>query len=326
MTAPTVTVVMPVYNTAKYVQAAVDSVLKQTFPFFELLIIDDAGTDGSIGICRQYTDPRIRIISQENRGLAGARNTGIRQARGEFIALLDSDDIWEPEKLIRHVEHLRRRPNVGVSYAASRMMDDDGRLLRITQKPKLVDVRPQDVFMRNPVGNGSAPVIRKGVFEDIAIYNSKREEFDYFDESFRQSEDIECWCRIALTTSWRFEGIKGAYTRYRINENGLSANVIKQFESWSRVRDIVKKLNPGFARIWAPRAEAYQLRYLARRCVREGDGAMAVNILKEAVRTCPNILWEEPFKSLSTVIAATIMRFMPPNLSSTLQSAIVKLT
>ncbi len=323
-TAPTVSVVMPVYNTERYVQAAITSVLAQTFKDFELLIIDDEGTDTSIELCRRYTDPRIRIISQENRGLAGARNTGIRHARGDFIALLDSDDLWTPEKLARHVEHLEARPRVGVSYAASRMIDDDGNLLRIIQIPKLQNVTSQDVFLRNPVGNGSAPVLRRAVFDDIAFENSDRLELDYFDESFRQSEDIECWTRIALTTDWRFEGITGTYTLYRINDGGLSANVIKQFETWSRVRDKVAAVAPEFSAQWARQAEAFQLRYLARRSVRMGDGAMAWSLIKNALNASPAILWKEPAKSATTILAALALRLLPASLNRPLQAAIQK--
>ena len=298
-----------------------NSVLAQTFKDFELLIIDDAGADRSMELCRAFDDPRIRIISQENRGLAGARNTGIRNARGLFIALLDSDDLWETDKLARHVTHLRNHPGLGVSYATSRMMDDDGNLLRILQRPKLYDITPQDIFLRNPVGNGSAPVIRREVFTDIAFRNARRNELDYFDESFRQSEDIECWIRIALTTHWRFEGIRGAYTRYRINAGGLSANVVRQFETWLRVRDKVREMAPEFARQWEARAEAYQLRYLARRCVRMGDGAMAFSLMIDALKRDASIAWREPLKSATTLAAAVVMRLAPMSLSRPLQTA-----
>lgn len=324
MTQPTVSVVMPVYNTAKYVQSAIVSVLLQSYRDFELLIIDDAGTDNSIELCREYTDPRIRIISQENRGLAGARNTGIRNARGKYIALLDSDDLWAPEKLEHHIAHLDSRPDVGVCYASSLMMEEDGLLLRLAQRPKLRAVTAKDVFLRNPVGNGSAPVIRRATLDDIAVKNPRRDELDYFDESFRQSEDIECWCRIALTTDWRFEGIHGAHTRYRINEGGLSANVVRQFETWSRVRDRVAALNPGFAARWAKTAEAYQLRYLSRRCVRMGDGAMAWSLMKDALKADASILWREPAKSVTTIAASAILRFLPSPINAPLQAAIQK--
>jgi len=324
MKSPIVSVIMPVYNTAKYVQVAIDSVLAQTYADFELLIIDDDGSDNSIDLCRAYDDPRIRIISQQNRGLAGARNTGIRNARGQFVALLDSDDLWEPKKLERHVEHLRRAPHIGVSYAASGLIDDEGNPLRIVQRPKLRDVSPQDVFLRNPIGNGSAPVLRRAVFDDIAYLNQERDEYDYFDDEFRQSEDIECWCRIALTTDWGFQGIKGTYTRYRINEGGLSANVVKQFATWSRVKDRVTQLDPHFAARWAPYAEAFQLRYLARRCVRMGEGSLAWTLMKDAFQICPQIILREPSKTLSTLVAAGVLRFLPRAFNAPLQALIQK--
>ncbi len=324
MTPPIVSVIMPVYNTAKYIEAAVQSVLDQTFGDFELLIVDDEGKDNSIDLCRDFSDPRIKIISQKNRGLAGARNTGIRNARGNFIALLDSDDIWEPKKLEMHVAHLSSRPSVGVSYAASLLIDDDGHLLRLVQRPKLKNIDAKDIFMRNPVGNGSAPVIRRDVLEDIAFPNPHRSELDYFDESFRQSEDIECWTRIALTTAWVFEGIEGEYTRYRINESGLSANVIRQFETWCRVRDRVADHAPSFAKKWSKPAEAFQLRYLARRCVRMGDGAMAWALICDAMKASRIIVWQEPAKTVSTLVAAMVLRCMPTFLNAPLQAALQK--
>ncbi|MDX2098790.1 MAG: glycosyltransferase family 2 protein, partial [Leptolyngbyaceae cyanobacterium bins.59] len=114
---PKVSVVLPVYNVQSYIQQTVTSVLNQTYSDFELLIVDDGSTDRSIEFCRQCTDPRLRILSQQNRGLAGARNTGIRHATGEYIALLDGDDLWHPEKLERHVQHLDRTPRVGISFS-----------------------------------------------------------------------------------------------------------------------------------------------------------------------------------------------------------------
>ena len=124
MPRPTVSIVMPVWKSERYIAEAVKSVLGQTFEAFELLIVDDGSPDGSLDICRAFSDPRIRYLRQENRGLAAARNTGLRHARGEFIAFLDSDDIWEPEKLERHVAHLRSSPGVGVSFCYSVFVDE----------------------------------------------------------------------------------------------------------------------------------------------------------------------------------------------------------
>ncbi|MEM5518040.1 glycosyltransferase family 2 protein [Henriciella sp. AS95] len=321
---PTVSVVMPVYNTADYVEAAIDSVLAQTFEDFELLVIDDDGSDESITLCRAYTDPRVRIISQKNRGLAGARNTGIHHAEGDIIAFLDSDDLWAPEKLENHVRHLQDNPHVGVSYAASTMIDDEGRPLRIVQRPRLHGIKAHHVFLRNPIGNGSAPVIRRAVFDDIAFRATPGDRLSYFDETFRQSEDIECWIRIALTTAWQFEGIRGAYTHYRINEGGLSANVVRQFETWDRVRNRVWSLDAEFASRWSPAAEAFQLRYLARRCIRLNDGAMALSLMKDALARSPSILWREPVKTLTTLGAAMALRSMMDLAGRTFTAALKK--
>ena len=190
------------------------------------MIIDDQSPDNTIAICQQeFNDPRIKIISQKNRGLAGARNTGIRHAQGEYIALLDGDDVWLPEKLALHVEHLENNPHIGVSFSQSLFIDDDSNSLGIYQMPKLADITPEHLLCRNPVGNGSAPVIRREVFAQIAFGDDRHgnRELHYFDEDFRQSEDIECWFRIITQTSWQIEGINQALTLYRVNETGLSS-------------------------------------------------------------------------------------------------------
>jgi len=311
MTLPFVTVIMPMFNVERYLASAIGSVLNQTYTHFELLIIDDGSTDGSYQIAKGFQDHRIQIIRQENRGLAGARNTGIRHARGEYIAFLDSDDAWAPTKLAAHVAHLQDRPHVGVSYAGSRLIDDDGRPLGIFQTPKLEDVTAADVFTRNPIGNGSAPVIRRAVFRTIQGPYSADGTPGWFDEHFRQSEDIECWMRIALKTSWAFEGVEGALTDYRINSGGLSANIIRQFETWARMRDIVARNHPAFAARWAGLAEAFQLRYLARRAINMRDRGLALSLAIKAINLDARILLNEPVKTLVTLGAAIALRALP---------------
>jgi len=155
---PLVSVVVPVYNVERYVAAAIQSVLDQTYDTFELLLIDDGSPDRSVAICQQFTDPRIRLLRQENRGLSGARNTGIREAKGEYVAFLDSDDQWQPQKLRSHVEHLARSPKVGVSFSRSQFMDEQGQLQNAFQNPRLTAITPAYLLCENPVGNGSAPV------------------------------------------------------------------------------------------------------------------------------------------------------------------------
>jgi len=302
---------MPVFNVERYIAIAIRSVLRQTYENFELLIIDDGSKDGSVEIAKGFLDPRVRIIQQANRGLAGARNTGIRHARGKYVAFLDSDDAWAPTKLEVHVEHLERRPCVGVSYSGSRLIDDDGRPMGIVQSPKNYNVSPADIFMRNPVGNGSAPVIRRSVFDHIKGPYGLDGRTGWFDEHFRQSEDIECWMRIALETLWKFEGVNQVLTDYRINAGGLSANIVKQFETWSWMRDRVARNHPAFARRWAKPAEAFQLRYLARRAINMRERGLSVSLAMQAVATDVGIMVREPVKTLVTLCAALTLRILP---------------
>ncbi len=307
---PTVSVIMPVYNVENYVAAAVVSVLEQTFEDFELLIIDDGSTDASIDICRLIEDPRIRIIQQENRGLAGARNTGIRKARGHYIGFLDSDDMWRPEKLEVQLGYLVRNTDIGVSYSASTLIDDAGEEIGVEQTPKTSNVTPQDVFLRNPVGNGSAPIIRREVFDEIG-FDGGRGYKEYFDETFRQSEDIECWMRVALTTSWRFGGVVNPLTLYRVNEGGLSAQIEKQFESWEAMCANVRTIAPAFFKKWARISRAFQLRYLARRAARMRDRRAAMSLAMRALFCHPGILAREPKKTIQTIGAAVLLRIAP---------------
>lgn len=311
MTHPLVTVVMPVFNVERYIAIAIRSVLKQTYEKFELLIIDDGSKDGSVEIAEGFLDPRIRIIQQANRGLAGARNTGIRNARGKYVAFLDSDDAWAPTKLEVHVEHLERRPCVGVSYSGSRLIDDHGRPMGITQSPKNYHISPADIFLRNPVGNGSAPVIRRSVFDHIKGPYGADGKIGWFDEHFRQSEDIECWMRIALETLWKFEGVNQVLTDYRVNAGGLSANIVKQFETWSWMRDRVARNHPDFGRRWAKQAEAFQLRYLARRAINMRDRGLSLSLAMQAITTDLRIMIREPVKTLVTLGAALTLRVLP---------------
>ena len=322
-----VSVVIPVYNVAKYIRETITSVLNQTYSNFELLIINDESPDNTIAICQEFSDSRIRIINQKNRGLAGARNTGIRHAKGDYIALLDGDDVWLPEKLSQHVQHLDSNPHVGVSFSQSLFIDDDSHSLGIYQMPKLKDITPDHLLCRNPIGNGSAPVIRKEVFTEIGFKDDRHGsvEIHYFDEDFRQSEDIECWFRIATQTSWQIEGINQALTLYRVNEKGLSASVFKQLDSWEKLITKHRQTTPEIVNQWEDMARAYQLRYLARRAVRLQDGDLAVQLINKALATNWRIILSESYRTSLTLIASYVLYLTPNNIYSVFESFGLKL-
>lgn len=302
-------IVVPAYNAAKTLPETIEALLAQTYDNFEIVIVDDGSTDETIEISNRYAQrENVRVVHQRNRGLAGARNSGIHAAAGAYIGLCDADDIWAPEKLARHVAHLRANPVVGLSYSGSTLIDNAGIPIGQTQTPKLTGVTPAHVFKRNPIGNGSAVVVRRDVFEDIA-YRPKHElERDwYFDETFRQSEDIECWTRIALTTAWEFEGIKGLLTQYRINPDGLSASTENQLQAWEQMVTKLTPLNPTFFEKHAQTARAYQQRYLCRRALKSLDLSRARRHAKAWMQTSSLPFLEEPIKSATTVCALHVL-------------------
>ena len=187
---PLVTVVTPAYNVAKYIGEAVDSVLRQTFHDFEYLVIDDGSEDDSIVIVKAHSgdDTRFRLVAGEHRGLSAARNAGIREARGEYIAFLDGDDRWHPRFLERHLQLIQSLPPaVGVVFCRSRLVLENGTLVFLQwQRAGRYDF---DDFLvgGNPARNGSSMLVRKSCFADVGG----------FDEELKCLEDLDMWLRIA---------------------------------------------------------------------------------------------------------------------------------
>ncbi len=307
-----VSVIIPVYNVEPYIQVCIDSVLKQSYSRFEVIVVDDQSPDDSINRVKEFNDARIKVVTQENRGLSGARNTGIRHAKGEILAFLDSDDFWHPEKLERHVQQLVNDPEIGLSFSASELIDELGQRLNRRQEPiNKVDFSAPRIFCRNPIGNGSTPVIRRSVLDQIAFQSDGKPWLQYFDESLRQSEDIDCWIRLVLQTDCRFAYLDQGLTYYRLNSGGLSANVEKQFNSWLRVYEKVASAHPDFAKRYGELAKAYQYRYLARRLLLEGNALNALDLLKKAFKADWSIIWREPARSISTLIATLSLCVLP---------------
>jgi len=311
---PLASVIVPAFNVAGTLPATLNALLAQTFHDFEIIVVDDGSTDATADILKTYQDtPDFRVITQRNRGLAGARNTGIAEARGMFVGFCDADDIWSPGKLGAHIAHLQDAPYVGVSYSGSALIDDDGHAMGIFQRPRLKDITAAHIFKRNPIGNGSAPVIRKTVFDSIAYRPAAETKRDwYFDETFRQSEDIECWMRIALKTNWVFEGIPGDLTHYRISPGGLSAATEEQLASWERMVDKLAQQSPKFFAKHTKAARAYQFRYLARRAISDKDTGRALDLIKQSLKQSRLPLWEEPCKSLTTIAATLVLHVAGP--------------
>lgn len=310
---PQASIVVPAFNVASTIAETLHSLVTQTLSDIEIIIVDDGSTDATSEVVAPFLqDTRLRYVRQANRGLAGARNRGIEEATAEIIGFCDADDLWHSDKIRRHVAHFAANPGLGLSFAGSELINENSERLGIAQSPRLQGISAQHVLKRNPVGNGSAAVLRRATLNDIATTPDGRYT-RYFDEAFRQSEDIECWMRIALMTDWAIEGLPGKLTYYRVALGGLSANTDRQLASWENVISKLRPVQPTFFARYEGAARAYQLRYLARRAVSGGDGKKAAAYLRAANQSSLEPIWAEPLKTLSTYAAAWALNHLNVN-------------
>jgi glycosyltransferase involved in cell wall biosynthesis len=308
---PAVSVVLPVCNAERYVAEAIRSVLAQTFQDFELIVVSDGSTDRSMAICESFTDPRIIIVRQARRGLAGARNTGILHARGRYVALLESDDTWAPEKLALHVAHLDSDEDIGASTSGAMLIDAAGAPLGIRVHPKTGPVTACDVFCGRVVVSPSAPVFRWEMLIESALPEDAEGRHWVFDERLTRSDDIECWTRIAVTSRFRFEAIDQPLTFDRAVPSGIPADVLRRRESWDDAFDRIAHIAPDFVDECGDEARAVTLRSLAQSCVRINERALGLSLVCEAISHWPALLWREPARTVTTVLACLLMRLAP---------------
>jgi glycosyltransferase involved in cell wall biosynthesis len=185
---PLVTVIIPTFNRAPLVGRAIRSVLSQTWQDWELLVVDDASTDGTEEAVRSFSDARIQYLRHDrNQRVSAARNTGIRVARGEYVSFLDDDDEWLPEKLAKELEVFRNSdPEVGLVYTGKTVFDEHGRILQV-RMPTLSGWVYDAMLERHFIGSPSRVTIRKEVLERVAG----------FDETFVNCQDYDLWLRVA---------------------------------------------------------------------------------------------------------------------------------
>ena len=293
---PKASIIVPAYNAAPTLLQTLDSLLNQTFRDFEIILVDDGSTDATRRIAEAYcADPRMRVVRQANRGPAAARNTGIAAARGRYLGFCDADDTWHPQKLATHVEHLDANPDVGLSYSATTIIDEDDRPLGQFQQPKLNNVSPAHLFKRNPVGTVSTVVARREALEDVSYRPYCENDRDWvFDEQLKGYEDFECWLRLALTTSWKIEGVRGLLTRQRVNLGELREGVDSQVAAWEQMVAALRPADPSFFSQNEPAARAHQLHSLTRSRAADPEAARADAMRQDALAATMRPVLEAP--------------------------------
>lgn len=186
---PRVSVIIPTYNSERYIDAAIKSVLSQTHAPAEIIVVDDGSTDGTAVALQPYRE-LIRYVHQKNSGEPAARNRGLREAGSEYIAFLDADDVWHPNKLELQMAYFEAHPDCAFVYTDMSTFDESGTIDASMKERFQMKLQEgwifEALFMRTLFGSGSV-VLRKECFEKVG----------HFDESFLIGSDYEMWLRIS---------------------------------------------------------------------------------------------------------------------------------
>jgi glycosyltransferase involved in cell wall biosynthesis len=236
-----VSVVIPTYNSAAYLADAVDSVLNQTFTDFEIIVIDDGSTDDTESVMGRYGD-RVRYIRQANGGVAAARNRGIEESRGRYVAFLDSDDTWFPSKLERQLEALRKDPEYRACYGAFTAVRSDLTPLHESGGNRAGSTLEDLLLRGNIIGSICTVMCERTMFEETGG----------FDPSLSQCADWDMWVRLAALTEFLYLDVP--LVTYRQHGANMSRNA-PLLE-----RDSVRVLEKGFAMPGIPDSLAEQRR------------------------------------------------------------------
>ncbi len=236
-TPPLVSIVIPTYDREDLVAQAIDSALAQTHPRCEVVVVDDGSRDRTGEVLARYAG-RILSIGQENKGLAGGRNTGIRASSGEFVGFLDSDDLWEPRLVEEALKVFSAHPEVGAVFLAERVIDLDGRI-RGKVHTKRTPGRfftPEGMIGRDTgVGSGRPPIARRQLLAEKGL----------FDESVRNFADCEMWIRHSFHFAMAI--LDEPLVLRRVHPGNVSADLAKDAELWLRILDDVERDHPEFA-------------------------------------------------------------------------------
>jgi glycosyltransferase involved in cell wall biosynthesis len=313
---PLISVIMPVYNGEKTIRETIESVFNQTFPDWELIVINDGSQDATLEILNSIQDPRLRVFSYPNAGQATSRNRGISQACGEYISFIDADDLWTPDKLEAQLQVLQANPQAAVAYSWTKCIDEVGQVSRRGSHISVTGDVYKNLLVVNFLENGSNPLIRRQALNEIGS----------FDESLTPAEDWDLWLRLAAR--YHFEVVSSPQILYRVSVKSATANV------WRLEAACLEVIERAFTQ--APESvehlKKYSLgntyKYLTYKAI-EGPperkkGLVAARFLWQAVRNDPALLRTKVlFKVLLKIAAITIL---PPQQAQLFFTRFKKLT
>lgn len=283
---PLVSAVVPAYNAAAFVERTLNSARAQTWPELEILVVDDGSRDDTANIVSRLAeaDPRIRLLQQENKGVSAARNLGIGHARGEYIALLDADDIWMPQKIERQMQVFQAgSPRIGLVYTRSVRIFEDGRPPVYSRGNEVEAEAFFTLLTGNFLQNASTPLIRRACFDKVGVFS-----LEYRKQQAQGCEDWDMYLRIA--EHYEFGLVREYLTGYWQSAGSMSSNRDGMHRSYRLLMGGVRKRHPdlpGHVFRWS---RANYFLYLAHLASRGGYRSSAMRLITAAVAFDPLLL------------------------------------
>jgi glycosyltransferase involved in cell wall biosynthesis len=281
---PLISVVIPAYNAEKTILETIESVLNQTFSDLELIVINDGSTDSTLNIVSSIKDPRLKVYSYPNAGVAVSRNRGTAQTCGEFISFIDADDLWTPDKLEAQLKALQANPQAAVAYSWVDYITASGEFFRPGNYITINGNAYQELLIHCVLENGSNPLIRKQALTEVGG----------FEQELSLAEDWDMWLRLAAR--YNFVAVPSPQILYRMSAQSASTNILKMEAAC--LKCIVKAYNqaPASLQHLKKKTLATLYRYLSFKALEapsgRQSGIIAARCFWNSINNDPSVLWQ----------------------------------
>ncbi|MDE5107681.1 MAG: glycosyltransferase [Trichodesmium sp. St17_bin3_1_1] len=308
-----ISVIIPAYNAEKTIRETIESVIKQTFSDWELIVVNDGSQDRTVEVVSQIKDPRIKLFSIPHAGVSASRNRGFDNSVGQFIAFLDADDLWKPEKLESQLNALQSHSEAAVAYSWTDYIDESGSFLK--QGGRVIfhgDVYPK-LLVSNFLENGSNPLIKREAINEVGG----------FDESRKRAEDWEMYLRLGK--KYHFVAVEKPQILYRFSTNSVSSNTLRQEAECLKLIESAFEVTPPSLQYLKKHSLANIYKYLACKTIdsqpTQKKGLVAMRLVLLYTLNDPYL--KSDLKLIFTLfIKSLVLIFLPPMFYQRLLSAI----
>lgn len=294
-----ISVIIPAYNAEKTIGETIASVLAQTYPDLELIVINDGSQDATLEVVHQFADERLKVFSYPNAGPQKSRNRGIAQAVGQYISFVDADDLWTPDKLELQLKALEAQPEASVAYSWVDGIDETNTITRSGQRITLEGDVFEALLLNNFLGNGSNPLIRAAALRQVGG----------FDAAILAGQDWDMW--LTLAAHCDFVVVPRVQVLYRkvTNSTSWSSNLRRQEQGLMQVmaKHLASRSPLTAAR---PRYLAFCYRYLLFECFEKcpptsSNGLLSLRFFLTAIYLEPR-WWAKRYHLIVTVIIKSV--------------------